>query len=169
MGRLYYCCFFLSLRTGSLIVGGFNTIMSLIGVIYSIYMMYMGWTSAGGVIPVCIAAILGIICIFFVGVNSCLIHGVRTGKTGLMIPWMVMKILWLVLLSGVTICNATRLLDNLKGNLVHFDMPNIFAESMTSVISILVTFYTLLVIFSQKKAMEEEANTERQITRDNAK
>ena len=164
-GRLKSCCFCLSLRTGSLIVGGVTTIISLIGLISSIYWIYDGSTSAGGILLEVFGWILLIISIFFVGVNSCLIHGVRTSNTCLMNPWIVMAVIWLILVIGMTISSVTTVLDELKTELG--TTSNYVVEAVMGVISLLVSFYMLLVICSQKKMMEEETNMTEEIALDN--
>merc|ERR1711962_146684 len=153
--RLTSCCLCLSLRTGSLIVGGVTIIISLIGLISSIYCIYEGEFRSG---PLqFFGVILLVICIFFVGVNFCLIHGVRTGNPCLMNPWILMTVLWLILVIGLTISNvASSVFEELKNELG--TVSNYVVESVIGVITLLVTIYMLLVICSQKKIIEEETN-----------
>ena len=80
-------------------------------------------------------------------------------------PWILMKVLWLILVIVLTILNVASVLEQLKNEVE--TVSNYVAESVIGVISLLVSFYMLLVICSQKKMMEEETNMTEEIALDN--
>ena len=80
-------------------------------------------------------------------------------------PWIVIAVLWLILVIGMTISSVTTVLDELKTELG--TTSNYVVEAVMGVISLLVSFYMLLVICSQKKMMEEETNMTEEIALDN--
>jgi len=99
------CCF--DLKTGTILIGALNLSGSVILAIYAAFILfsYAAFSSeinqaiqdnhgsdaadASLVINITFGIIL-VLSIFYIGIASLLIHGARTGRPGLLMPWMVL-------------------------------------------------------------------------------
>jgi len=159
------CCACLELKTGTLIIGAINLLAAIVGAVFSAIGLagsavlasgalnkyidngqqggYQGSdaVNAAGTWGIIVTSILLIIYVLYVVVASMLIHGARKEKPGLMMPWIILTIFYMIL-AVVQIISYVVLGER-------------WMSVLTPVFSLLITFYFFICIWSHRKQLIE--------------
>merc|ERR1712058_132968 len=145
-------------QTGTLIIGVLSVIGSVIGAIFGIMALigsslitsgayqYNGQGdhrayAAAGTMAIIVSVIMLIIYILYIAIASMLIHGARTEKPGLMLPWLI--------LTGIYIVSIVfRVLQA-------FIFGKTWLLGITYLVIGAVTFYLFLAVYSFRKQLQE--------------
>ena len=161
--KLPNCCYCCSLKTGTILIGGLSlvvdVILMLVGlavfadpgtIVHELDKAAPGWRqgqdtqSAMAVLNIT-AGILLVAGIIATVIGACLVHGARTGKKRLMMPWIVLTTMGLVLDIG----NVFKAV--IAGNI---------GDIVSSILGWVLGAYLLLVVRSYKEELESATDVE---------
>merc|ERR1711962_545297 len=149
-GRRKKCFGCTSLRSGAIIIGAFDIVVSTIAIVVSVVAMMnaqvkselkeeTSWSDASQSIFI-LGKIVVFRCTFEIVVASLLIHGVRKKRASLMKPWIIWSGIWLVL--GLV---------NILLAIFTFN----FATVMINVATWILAVYVFLVVAAHKLEIEQ--------------
>merc|ERR1719228_2606254 len=146
-------CICLELATGTIILGVINLIICVIGAGAALFVLVGfgvlhsslddgskqdGAVQAAGIFTYVVMTILLILCIFYIIISSLLIHGARTGRPGLLMPWIVLTCISMVL-------NVL----NVIGSFINGD----FSGAGSTIAALVLQGYFFLIVYSLRKQL----------------